>query len=276
MNWHIDQRSLSMYVTDAAAMDDVLAASIEAHLMKCDQCRGRLATFANMSDLDDSWKEIADAIDRPRRGLSERALGWFLSDELARIVSATPALRIAWLTSMVVVVSAAVIASYVADANVPFLVLAPLVPLGGIAVSFGPAPDPAGEAALAAPLQDTALVLRRSIAVLVTSCTLLGVGTVVLPGLGWRAAGWLLPSIGLTFVALAASTWVSPFVATAASGGVWIALLQAAELLANADHSVVDSPLFGIAGQLSFIAFGSIGAITLALRHTRPAILEAR
>ena len=106
-------------------------------------------------------------------------------------------------------IAAAVAASRSVDDSRPFLALAPLVPLAGVAVSFGPAPDPAGEAGLATPMHGAGLVLRRPIAVLATSLIVLVAGTLALcpASSGGRRRGSCRPS-ACASPRLALSTWL--------------------------------------------------------------------
>lgn len=274
--WHADDRTLSTYANAPTGVDNVTAASIEAHLLRCEQCRVRLAAMADHAGLDDSWQAIVDVIDQPRRGPVERLLGWFVPDGVARVVAATAALRAAWLVAVTAVVAAAVAAARVADTDAPFVLLAPLVPLAGIAASFGAAPEPAGEAALAAPVHGAGLLLRRAAAVLASSGAILLAGTIALPDLDWRTIAWVLPAVGLTATALALSTWVSPSAATGAAGAVWVAVVQAAVILDGATGAVEESPLFGPPGQLAYLAVTGVTAIALNARRSHFRALEAR
>ena len=87
-----------------------------------------------------------------------------------------------------------------------FLVLAPMLPLAGVAAAYGQGVDPTYEVGLAAPMRSFGLLLIRAVAVLVTTTVIAGLAALALPGLQWTAAAWLLPSLGLTLASLALAT----------------------------------------------------------------------
>ena len=157
--WHAKQDVVARYANAPETMNVVAGSSLEAHLLSCDECRRGVAAAANPSTIAENWDLIADRIDRPSLGLAERVLGWFAPDHIARVVAATPGLRWSWLAAVAFVVTVAVVVSYQAETSMPFLALAPLVPLASVAISFGVTPDPVGETALATPLYGTGLLL---------------------------------------------------------------------------------------------------------------------
>lgn len=276
MNWHATPELLARYATDPESIDDVSASSVEAHLLVCAACRRGVSDAVDPKTMAASWSAVVDVVDRPRASLAERVLTWLFPADMARVVAATPALRLSWFVAVGVVVAAVVAASRTADDLTPFLAIAPLVPLAGVAVSFGPAPDPAGEAAVATPLHGAGLVLRRTVVVLATSVAVLFAGTVTLPGLEWRAAGWILPAIGLSLAALALSTWCSPLTATVTAAIGWVVAMVATGLVDRIPRSVAEGPLFGALGQLAFVLVISLALATTAVRHVRLSTVEVR
>ncbi len=274
--WHATPQMLARYATAPADLDDVTASSVEAHLIACDPCRRALAAAATPAGLVTTWAGIADRVDRPERSAAERVLGCFVPDHVARVVAATPALRLSWLAAVTAVVAATVVFARQADTTTPFLVLAPLVPLAGVAVSFGPSPDPAGEPALATPLYGAGLLMRRAGAVLLTSLAVLVVATLALPSLELRDAGWVPPAVGLTCAVLALSTWLSPFTATIAVAALWLAGLQMLAMGARASDGIADSALFDPAGQLAFAGLAVLAALALWARSAQLCNVEVR
>lgn len=278
--WHAAPEVLTQFAAAPALLDDVTASSIEAHLLGCDQCRRGVAQAAAASAPDDavalrSWDGIADRIDRPRPSLAERVLGWILPSDVARLVAATAALRVSWLAAVTAVVAAVVVVARQAGSEAPLLALAPLVPLAGIAASFGPAADPAGEAALATPLHGAGLILRRAAAVLLTSLVVLLAGTLALPGLELADLAWVLPALGLTLAALALSTWVAPYPATSVAGAAWVAAVYLVTAL-DRPQQLAEGPLFGPASQLAFAALAVLAAGAIRARRMQLSTLEAR
>jgi hypothetical protein len=276
MNWHGAPQLLARYATEPESLDDVSASSLEAHLLECEQCRQRVSDAVDPATTAASWGAIVDVVDRPRPSIAERFLAWFLPDDMARVVAATPALRLSWLVAVVAVIAAAVAASRSVDDLTPFLVFAPLVPLAGVAVSFGPAPDPAGEAALATPMHGAGLVLRRTVVVLATSLVVLLAGTAALPGLEWRAAGWILPAIGLSLVALALSTWCAPLIATVTAAVGWEVAVMTTGFVDRMPRGIAEGPLFGPVGQLACALTIPVALAALGWRQFWLSTMEAR
>ena len=104
---------------------------------------------------------------------------------------------------------------------VPFLLVAPLLVLAGVATAFLPAFDPASQLAVAAPFSGFTLLLARAVCALAAALIPVLGGALVLPGPGWLPAALLLPSLALCAFALAAATVVGPRAAAAAAGVLW-------------------------------------------------------
>jgi hypothetical protein len=150
------------------------------------------------------------------------------------------------------------------DANLAFLCVAPLLPLAGIAVAYGPGVDPTYEIGLAAPLRGLHLLLLRAATVLGTAAPLAAIASLALPQLGWGAAGWLLPSLGLTASSLALATTVEPLRAIGVTAGAWV--VAVAVTVAPPTPSSV---LFTTAGQVAFAVLALLAAAVLLLRRGR-------
>jgi hypothetical protein len=181
-------------------------------------------------------------------------------EHTARLLGATPALRLSWLLACALVLAFAVWAASRREGGVYwFLVLAPLLPLGGVAVAYGPDVDPTYEVGLAAPMRSFGLLLIRALAVLVTTTAMAAIAALALDGLHWTAAAWLAPSLGLTLASLALATRVSALAACASLGVLWM-------VVAGAGWRLAQEPLdlFGPAGQLTCALVAAISAIALA------------
>jgi len=228
------------------------------------------------STVNATWNAIADRVDRPRRTLAERVLARVLPDHTARLVAATSALRWSWMVAVAGVVAAFVLLARYAGSDGPFFAVAPLVPLAGVAASFGPMPDPAGETALAAPMYGVALVLWRAVAVLATSLVVLAVGSLALPGFGLGDLAWALPAIALSCAALTLSTWVTPFTATALAAFVWTAAVAGVPLFDGASRAVAHSSLFRPVGQLGFLGLLAATLLVANARRAKFSTLEVR
>ena len=107
-SWHVSPEVLGRYYDDPASVDDVTASSIEAHLVACAMCRAELSGHAPVAWVAASWDDVADQVDRPRRGALEWALdGLGMHSGIARLVTATPALRLAGLLATLLIAAAA-------------------------------------------------------------------------------------------------------------------------------------------------------------------------
>lgn len=275
-DWHVPDDVLTAWARDPARVDEVTAASTEAHLLGCAGCRAAVAAATPPSLLAASWAEVVDRVDAPGRSPVERgltALG--LSPTSARVVAATPALTLAWLAAVAVVTAIAVVLASQRDAATAFVVVAPLLPVGSVAVAFAAGSDPAGETGLATPLAGTGLLLRRAVSVVVASLVCLAVGAASLAAVGTTAIAWVLPALGLTTGALALSTWRPVEQAAAAVAAAWLVAVSLAAALA-APGGLDASPLLGAPGQLAALVLALAGATAAAARHDHLILLGAR
>lgn len=209
-----------------------------------------------------NFAAIESELDAPRPPRLARFLRRFgVADTTIPLITATPALRRSWIIAVIVAVLFALNAATSstqsgADSIVTFLVVAPLVPLLGVALAFGPGVDPTHDVTVAAPIDGFRLFLIRAITVVVASCGVLFVTSWLVPTGGWFRIAWLLPAFAVTAVTLAVSTRFDPRVA---AGGVAIAWLLIV-LFANGQGSVATT--FGPAMQTgSFLIAGTAMAV---------------
>jgi hypothetical protein len=274
-DWHVSDTLLHRFVEDPAGIDDVTASSVEAHLVACGDCRALLREHAAPASSQHSWDAIADRIDRPRLLLGERLLQLLgVQGSVARLLAVTPALRVAGLLAVVVVAAAAAAVSRSADAEGPFLLLAPLAPLAMVGLSFAPTGDPAAETGMATPLHGFGLMVRRTVAILLVTFGALGVATLAAPGLGLEAAGWVLPALALTIGSLCLATWLRIEVAVVLLAVAWVAVVVSLRWAAGHGVTYAASPAFSLAGQLTAGAVAMVAASLLVVRRDRFATLE--
>jgi len=265
MTWHADTELIVAYAS--GDVDDAHAPSLEAHLLACPSCRARCGAVASSERLDASWLEIVDRIDRPRLRMLERLLVRIgVTEHTARLIGATPSLQLSWLLSVAGALAFAVLAAYARVAGgedlLPFLLIAPLVPLAGVAAAFGPGIDPTFEMGLAAPMRGVRLLLARTTAVLSASILLAGVASLLLPGLSWMSMAWLVPSLALTAGSLALATVVHPLRAAGALAFAWVAGVLTVE--SSAQAALVS---FGARAQIAFAGIALVAAAVVAWRR---------
>ena len=224
--WHVDAANLAAYADDR--LDDVPSASVEAHLLRCATCRDLLAGVAD-GGREQAWQRLADTIDRPSPGLLERL---HLAHPTTRSAVATPVLLRAALVAVALVGLVPLLAAVLVEDAAPLaiLVLAPLAPVGAVALAYRDWADPAGEITLATPTAGLRLVGMRALVVAVAAMVLT-VTTLLVVDL-WvdvptrLAFAWCLPGLALAaLVLLAGTTRVDPLpVAVTLSAG-WAATL---------------------------------------------------
>ncbi|GAA2819244.1 hypothetical protein GCM10010470_63190 [Saccharopolyspora taberi] len=187
------------------------------------------------------------------------------------LLNAAPAARGAWLFAVVAALGGAVgmdlLAAPGGEAGQwwsrqgsALLLIAPLLPVLGVALGFGRLGDPACEITASTAFGGLRLVLWRTLSVLLTTvpATLLisavtGRGTV---------AVWLLPCLALTAVTLALGSLFRLEAAAAVVAASWL-LLTGAPLVAQRVPVVLDRPL-----PLLWAALIAASASTLLLRRT--------
>ncbi|KQV22174.1 MULTISPECIES: hypothetical protein [unclassified Kitasatospora] len=225
---HASARLIDEYArgdTDLAA-DQVWA--LEAHLEGCRLCRDRLSaavtaeaptlaalTEAVWSDLE---HQLATAVPAPPRRLRSRLSAW-----------TTPAMT-PWLAMVLAVTLLALLLDLAGPGSGQvslLLLLAPVLPVCGVAASWSRGLDPAYELTAATPRAGLQLVLRRTASVI----------AVVIPPLlagGWAtgvtAAQWLLPCLAFTSMTLALGGVIGVTRAAVALVAAWAAVVLAPTL----------------------------------------------
>ncbi|MEY2450903.1 MAG: hypothetical protein QOD92_477 [Acidimicrobiaceae bacterium] len=269
MTWHADNDLLVAY--SAGRLDNSRSASIEAHVVTCASCRDALAELGESERLESVWAAIETRVDEPTSSLLERTLRRLgVSEGMARLISITPLLRLPWVSAVAVVLALTVLASYSEmdeKAVYVFLVAAPLLPLLGIALSFGRS-DPVRELTMATPVRKLDLLLARATTVLLMTTAINGLAALALGREDWSVVTWLLPALGLTAGALALSTWVPTHWAAGGLAALWVssAIVSARGSALHAD--LMDRFVaFRPEGQVLFVVVAVAGCIVIALRR---------
>lgn len=254
--WHLQESDLHEYAGGGLA--GPLLWSVEAHLGACPGCRDRLTAATTQVAprlVEDGWARVDAALDAPVPGPVERLLLLLgVPDHTARLLAATPALRLSWLVSVALTLAMTATIARLADPLV-FLASAPLVPLLGVAVSFGPGIDPTYEMALVAPMQSFRLLLLRCAAVVSANTVLCALAGLAVPDAGPGAAGWFLPSLALTVLTLLLAPRFGTVAAACAVGVGWACLVAA-----------MTGALFTAAGQSGTALAVVLAAAVLARR----------
>ncbi len=209
--WHADPALLSSYL--AGALDAVTGASVEQHVNRCETCRKSVSHLLDPQLVERTWAGIRDAVERPLLPVPirlARRLG--LSEPTAVLLAAAASLRSAWLVGAFLSLSFAALAAYLSGgtALAPFLLVAPLAPVLGVAAAYGPRQDSLEALVATAPYGRTRLILLRTLAVLVSVLPVTALLGLALPGPLWLAAAWLGPALALVPVLLALAGFVGP------------------------------------------------------------------
>ncbi|MER7205117.1 hypothetical protein CG723_16520 [Streptomyces sp. CB01635] len=251
--WHVGEELAARYADGLLTETDDW--SVEKHLESCGACATRVSRAVRAGTagaelaqiraavLADIQGELPAAVEgaaspqghslpagphRPRRG----RLLW----------AAGPALRGPWALALLLVAAGAVglgKAGGYEGARPLLLALAPVLPVAGIALSYGRHADPAYELAATSPSGGLRLLLTRAAAVLAVCVPLLTVAGLLLPGTMSAghggpvpyemqvpgAAAWLLPGLALTLASLALTAFLGCRTATLLVGGGWLLAL---------------------------------------------------
>jgi hypothetical protein len=203
-------------------------------------------------------------MDAPQLGPVESLLSRIgLPGSVARLLTATPSLSFSWLGAVALTLTfAVVLANQSPRGVVIFLLLAPLLPVVGVAAAYGPHMDPTYEIGLASPVSSFRILLIRTTAVLATTLTLVGLFGFGLPGLDWTPAIWLLPGLALTLSSLALATWMPPLWAAGVVSGTWIGGVLVVDRVSGPIQ-----PAFQAQAQAVFIAVGLLATLILVTRR---------
>jgi hypothetical protein len=135
-----------------------------------------------------------------------------------------------------------------------------MLPVAGVALTFGPAADPAHEIVAGTPYSPVRLLAVRTLVVVSTTLLPAGVAAVFLPVQLGLALAWLLPALALTVGTLALSTRVAPHVAASALGIGWVSVVLYG--VARNDPFLAAAPVV----QLACLAGLGLAAAVLLVR----------
>jgi hypothetical protein len=260
MSWHVEQEVLRRYQQGTA--DRVTAASLEAHVTGCELCRGLLAVDDEW--LEQSWTAVANRVEPSRPSLVERSLETVgIPENVARLVAVSPALRISFVLAVALVTVFAAVASTSSPDGETFrifLVVAPLLPVAGVAFAYGRLVDPAHELTMVAPIDSFRLLMLRATTVLTVSIGLGLIAWPVVPAPGsFGPSAWLLPALALTLTTLALASRFEIWLAGVLVGSGWVAAM----LLAYTQ----ELETFDARAQIVYAGLIGLAAVVVAIRR---------
>ncbi|MFG2311548.1 hypothetical protein ACGFS9_23225 [Streptomyces sp. NPDC048566] len=197
-------------------------------------------------------------------------------------VRAVPGLRWPWLLAVTGVCAAGawLAATAGAEDSLPFLLLlAPVLPLTWVAVSYGGRADPFAPVIRSTPAGGLRLLMLRTGVVLAICLPLLTAAAVAGAGVSAWAAAWLVPSLGLTLLTLLLGSYIGCPLAAAVTSGTWLVLITAiAQLSMRRDGrvtsfrtvllNVLQNVLDGGAQFVWGAASGVVSALLVLRRHS--------
>jgi hypothetical protein len=244
--------------------------SVEAHLPACAHCRGVLAAEADQRRLARNRDLLFVRLALPSAGPVEGAASRCgIPPHVWRLLSVTPSLRRPWLAGVMLVLAISVAAAYlppVTDGRqaslLPFIALAPLLPLAGVAAAFEFGLDPSAAVTTAAPVSGVWLFFIRSVAVIAASLVPVMLAALALPHRAWLPLLIVLPALALSVLALMLATWTGPLTAAIAIGAGWLAIVTWSGLAAGSPAA-----LYGDKTQFVALAAFAGSCVLLALRR---------
>ncbi|MFF8839646.1 zf-HC2 domain-containing protein [Streptomyces sp. NPDC015130] len=292
--WHVGEALALRYAAGEAAETD--AWSLEKHVESCSPCAGRVSAAVRAGAAGPALAAVraellASVGHRPapveaaresapgpaRHPLGRGARLWW---------AAGPALRGSWVVAVALVLGGAFALAYGAGlqgARSWLLAASPVLPLGGVAVSYGRHADPLHEITAATPSGGLRLLLTRTAAVLAVCVPLLTAGGALLPPVAGfpGAAAWLLPGLALTLATLALGSFVGCRAAAATLAGGWLLavtgpLLGQTGTEPGGGAAVLARYFSGLAAQGSWAAVALVCAALLVLRRRSFDLLETR
>ena len=278
MTEHPAAQLIQRYTTGDPHLDEVSLWSLEAHLELCAECRAQQADLFRGADASGALDaggvlDASGSLDAGRDVLARVALA--LDDQIASGPAPAPVgprwaaqqrwaawSLFPWVAMTIGVLLAALALSHTAPHRPSLvLLLAPVLPLLGVAGSWSRRTDPAWELIAGSPRVGLGLLLRRTAAVLVIVIPLLLAA-------GWLGglspALWLLPCLGLVLTTLVLGDRIGLVPAAAAIWAGWTATVIVPSLLSAEVPGVLEAS--AAPGWVALILFAA-GAVALRSRE---------
>ncbi|MFJ9814636.1 zf-HC2 domain-containing protein [Streptomyces sp. NPDC101151] len=279
--WHASDDLVVRYADGSLPEPD--AWSLETHLEGCAGCATRVSAAVRDMETGLVLAEVREAVlgaAPAREALAKAPVPARVLPRLARLLwAAGPAVRGAWLPAVLLVAVGAMALGYgggVPGARALLLAIAPVMPVMGVVLSYGPHADPLYEVAAATPAGGLRLALTRTAAVLAVSLPLLTLTGLLLPASGApAAAAWLLPGLALTLATLTLASFIGHRTAAGITAGGWLCAVLAPVPAATAGEATarladqLSRCLDGAGAQGAWAAAAALSAALLTAR--RPA-----
>ncbi|PZT76625.1 MULTISPECIES: hypothetical protein [unclassified Streptomyces] len=287
--WHVADHLARRYAAGTAPETD--AWSLEKHVESCAPCARRVTAAVRERGaaaplLDEIRAAVLATAAAEAEGVSAERVP--VADPWRRMTGARrfgrvlwaagPAFRGGWLGALLLVVGAAVALAFGGgpdtQARPVLLLLAPVLPVAGVGLSYGRSADPMHEIIATSPGGGLRLLLVRTAAVLGTAVPVTTLAWAVLPASagGPGALSWLLPGLALTLAALSLGSYVGCRAGSWAVAAAWAAAVTVPGLgsshtpLAEAARTAARL-LSGTPAQGAWAAAAVLGAGLLALRR---------
>ncbi len=220
-DWHVDDDLWDAYA--GGHVDEVAAASIDAHVERCTRCQASARTTIPAARTESVWQGIRAEIQRPRM---PRTVRWLrrlgVSEPDQVILAACDGFVLPW---SLAVGSALICALLAAGAGsrqyVVFWLIAPVAPVVAVLAAFD-AVERLHAIMGATPYNKVRLALLRTVATLAVAVPAMMAVGLLIPGLAGLAFAWLLPSLLLTATALLLQTWVRSWPAVGSVAVAWV------------------------------------------------------
>ncbi|GAA1623883.1 hypothetical protein [Actinoplanes couchii] len=222
MTTHIDDDMLARYAGISESLPDAVVWSVEDHLDGCGGCRARLGavvapgTAVLVAEVGGRVTGSLPAVAPSRRRFAvvRRWSTWSLLPRLTVSVGA-----------LLAVLMLDVLNPYHPS---PVLLIAPVVPLFGVAAACSRRDDPAWELVAASPQGGVLMVLRRTVTVLAALLPVLAL-------VGWVTATplvlWLLPCLTVTSATIAVGSLLGVRRAAGVVTAAWVVVVTAPAVL---------------------------------------------
>lgn len=256
---HASEELIARYVGgDPDIAGDRLWA-LEAHLETCATCRAGVARAVGerapelTALVGEVWSAVAERSAASAPARRRRWARW----SAAWVAPALPP----WILMTILVTLIGVLFDLVAvrqRGGVSLVLLAaPVLPVLGVAASWGRGVDPAYEVTIATPRAGTHLVFRRTLAVLVV---VLPVLTAAGWAIGMAPALWLLPCLAFTVGTLALARLVGMFRAVTALIGVWAAVIVTPTVLLSRTSFALEPAAMPVWGAIFALGLAAVAA----------------